>query len=628
MKVLLLSLQVLISTALAIPETFVLEAESGSYPVGNNPVFRSVASGERTVRLAQGERVTVGFTATSSCLVTISNVAYTNDGGSDLIRVDLDGEELGVFRTWARSNHGVYWNVVGNTGSVGDTREIQRGSHTIGIKAMETDEYEVEIDAVTVVLKCSFGAHACYEPEPINPAPPPCKSSNTVSQRSTETKCAEEDNVNIPMYYPNVEQFNLTATLPSYRTNMNNRLPNFTNCNFLNRTLWQVGINSTHEFSPRPCSSVNNVFYLGQPWSSLCEDINSQDRKQQDFVFSANGTAQGSIEASIGSRFTLAFRSVNGTVVIQASYFGREGQWIELESRVFSSSQLTQRWNVPDLSWKVGDHVNHIKIQVTDSSTVDAAALYNYIILEMRNETGETTRQIYNDGSTIIEVVHIDFWWLYPRAITIQLSTSAEQWTNVSYFRVYREIPGTAGSYAQVFVLYQDGNCRILTFPPPGIDWIPFGSSVIIGQTNPLFPRPFASISRVLINPSTLSMAISYEEGGQAILTLQPTEVSTVVTVGHVSYNTNSSLPFVTFRSMWVSNGDADVDHISTPQGVWPILTKWQNLTSLSVLFFRACISEHNTLSPDIRIDVHCNKAKSVSSNMHDISSNVECNNI
>ena len=65
----------------------------------------------------------------------------------------------------------------------------------------------------------------------------------------------------------------------------------------------------------------------------------------------------------------------------------------------------------------------------------------------------------------------------------------------------------------------------------------------------------------------------------------------------------------MTFRSMWVADGNADVDHVSTPQGVWPILTGWENLTSPYVLFFRACISRHNTLSPDIRVDVKCYNA-------------------
>ena len=602
----------LVAAASRTVRTLVLEAESGLFSTeGENPIPRSAASGASTVRLSQGDFLQNTFTTPSTCLVAVSSVAYTNDGGSDLIRVSLDGELVGEFNTLDHSSSGAFWNVVVNTGSIGEALEVQEGSHTLRIEAIETDMYNVEIDATTVTFNCTGEVQrlTCYEPDPIDPAPPLCDSYSTVVQRSVETECAEEDNINVPMYYQQVQEFNVTATLPSYVniTDMNDRSPNFTDCAFLNRTLWQVGNHTPSEFAPSPCSSVGSVFYIGQPWTALCEEIDSQNRSLQEFVFSANGTSEGSIAASIGSRLTLAFREVIGTVVIEASYYGRAEQWIELGGKSFVSSQLVQAWTIPDLSWKAGDNVNRIAFQVTRNSTAHAVAFYDHIIMEMRNESGETTTQIYNDGYTIVEVVHIDFWWLYPLTITVQLGS--QDWVNVSYFRLYQKVPGPSNSFAQVFVLYQDGNARILTFPPRGIDWIPFGSSVIIGQTDPALPRPYASISRVVIDPSTLTLGVLYENGGQAVLTVKAVEGSTTVTVSSISYNTNNSLPVMTFRSMWVADGNADVDHVSTPEGVWPILTGWENLTSPYVLFFRACISRHNTLSPDIRVDVKCYNA-------------------
>lgn len=602
----------LVAAAARTARTLVLEAENGAFPrEGENPIHRSAASGARTVRLSRGEFLQNTFTTPSICLVAVSNVAYTNDGGSDLIRVSLDDVLVGTFNTVDHSDAGALWNVVVNTGSIGEAREVQEGSHTLRIEATETDMYNVEIDATTVTFNCTatdVQRLTCYEPDPIDPAPPLCDTYPTAVQRSVETECAEEDNINVPLYYQQVQEFNVTATLPSYVniTDMNDRSPNFTDCAFLNRTLWQVGNHTPSEFAPSPCSSVGSVFYIGQPWTALCEEIDNQNRSLQEFVFSANGTSEGSIAASIGSRLTLAFREVIGTVTVEASYYGRAEQWIGLGGKTFVSNRLVQAWTIPDLSWKAGNYVNRVAFQVMRNSTAHAVAFYDHIIMEMRNESGETTTQIYNDGYTIVEVVHIDFWWLYPQAITVQLHS--QDWANVSYFRLYQKVPGPSNSFAQVFVLYQDGNCRILTFPPPGIDWIPFGSSVIIGQTDPTLPRPYAAISRVVIDPSALTMSVFYDNGGQAVLTVTAVEGSTTVAVSSISY-TNNSLPVMTFRSMWVADGNADVDHVSTPQGVWPILTGWENLTSPYVLFFRACISRHNTLSPDIRVDVKCYNA-------------------
>ncbi len=38
--------------------------------------------------------------------------------------------------------------------------------------------------------------------------------------------------------------------------------------------------------------------------------------------------------------------------------------------------------------------------------------------------------------------------------------------SNVIYFRIYKLIPETQWEYAQVFVLYEDGNSRIISQPP------------------------------------------------------------------------------------------------------------------------------------------------------------------
>ena len=83
---------------------------------------------------------------------------------------------------------------------------------------------------------------------------------------------------------------------------------------------------------------------------------------------------------------------------------------------------------------------------------MNARAFYDYLKLERRQERALVTR-IFSGLHTVIEVVEIEFWWLYPDAMTVYQTDTDQQWSNVSYFRISLRIPGTS-YYPQVFVLY------------------------------------------------------------------------------------------------------------------------------------------------------------------------------
>ena len=321
-------------------------------------------------------------------------------------------------------------------------------------------------------------------------------------------------------------------------------------------------------------------------------------------MFNARGQSAGLVEASIGSIFTIVFSEVQGTLRVKVECWGRKKKWIDLGTKTFNSFTRTKSWQIPDLTWSE-KRWNRVRMTIVSDSTSDASGKFSLLKLAMRSETGEKVTKIYGTSNTIIEVVKIDFWWLYPQAMTIHMLNSGQQWTNVSYFRIYRRVPYTT-KYTQVFVLYQDGNSRILTFPPTGYDWIPFGSSVIIGPTDPDAHRPYAAISRVDINPDTLSLTVHYVQGDKADLILKAQTGRTEVKVTSITYVTNSAVPFATFRSMWVRDGNADVDHVATSiHEVNPIMSGWKGITGTDVFFFRSCISQHNTLSPDIRVQIN-----------------------
>jgi len=593
-----------------------LEAEEGTHT--GYAVARSAASNQHTVRLGEGQYVENSFTTQGNCSVTVTDIVYTNDGGSDTITISLDGRAIDTFHTLSGTGGGHLWNVPRSSGMLGDTIELEAGLHQIHIEANATDIYQVEIDQILLTVNCSFsGSPTCYSLSSLPVVTESCSDSNMtgrVHQNSIQTACAEEDNIHIPVYYSNIQEYSIVATLPQYAAHVvtNNRDPDFTNCTQTSRLIWAIGApdQSNNEFR-NSCLSLHN-FTIGDPPSTMCGQINSQELQQQTIVFSARGRSSGLVEASIGSLFSVTFSIVTGTLILEARCYGRELRWISLGTATFSPEQRTYTWHIPDLTWAEGQDNNYLQLVVVAGSTANASAFYDYLQLERRQERGETVTRIFNDLNTVIEVVAIDFWWLYPDAMTVTRMDSGQEWSNVSYFRISQRIPGTS-FYPQVFVLYQDGNSRILTFPPPRLEasWIPFGSSVIIGASDPSTIRPYAAISRVSINIAELEMTVQYEGGGQAVISLVTNRFSTILKVSHISYTTNSSLPFATLRSMWVADGNSDADRVATENGEWNIQQGWSEFTGTNISFFRECVSQHNTLSPDIRILINCTFSES-----------------
>lgn len=101
--------------------------------------------------------------------------------------------------------------------------------------------------------------------------------------------------------------------------------------------------------------------------------------------------------------------------------------------------------------------------------------------------------KLFDDGETVVEAVREASWWR-PNGMAVSVDDGTPV-TDIHYVRVYRKIAG-ANEWPQFFVLYMDGNLRLIPHPPVGIPSVCFGSSVIIGPT-PIASRPIAEITSV-----------------------------------------------------------------------------------------------------------------------------------
>jgi hypothetical protein len=206
----------------------------------------------------------------------------------------------------------------------------------------------------------------------------------------------------------------------------------------------------------------------------------------------------------------------------------------------------------------------------------------------------EPCQKLYDDGITVIQVCTEQSWWR-PFVMNVQVSNMP-----VSGHRlvISRKIEGEA-SWPQVMVLYEDGNMRLKPHPPKGQSDVCFGSSVVIGPAAPS-TRPFVDIQEIRVDAVTQCLDISYRSAGTAHVCISVDRTQAVADV-EVEYDISES--FATFRSMWVQDGNADADHIQTPDGDFAILGEWTTLRGTSWLFHRKSRSNHNTSAPDVSIE-------------------------
>lgn len=209
--------------------------------------------------------------------------------------------------------------------------------------------------------------------------------------------------------------------------------------------------------------------------------------------------------------------------------------------------------------------------------------------------------KLFDDGETVVEAVREASWWR-PNGMEVSVDDGTPV-TDAHYVRVYRKIVG-ANEWPQFFVLYMDGNLRLIPHPPVGTPGVCFGSSVIIGPA-PIGSRPIAEITSVRYLSTSKTMEVVYKAGGSAIFSLQEVDRTMAYVQVTVNYPTDT-LPFATFRSMFVADGNADVDHIKWKDASGGIhdeaIMRCPGDEGTEWFFYRRTRSHHNTSAPDIRI--------------------------
>ena len=114
----------------------------------------------------------------------------------------------------------------------------------------------------------------------------------------------------------------------------------------------------------------------------------------------------------------------------------------------------------------------------------------------------------------------------------------------------------------EVLVLYPaDGYWRARPLPPQNLRWSAYGSSFLIGPVE-TGGRPFVDISDVAFDPATRTFTLNFARGGSATLRLDKLDQERIVLDVALTQPVAAERPFAALRSMFVSEGNADVAQV------------------------------------------------------------------
>ena len=207
-------------------------------------------------------------------------------------------------------------------------------------------------------------------------------------------------------------------------------------------------------------------------------------------------------------------------------------------------------------------------------------------------------KMLFDDHINRFDICRTPVSWWRNRDMTVNIGQISE---TGSYIKLIKKI-SDANSWPEVMILYEDGTLRMKPHPPNNLQDVCFGSSVIVGPAPEDKTRPFIDINQVTIDPSNLCLDVSYLNGGNAHLCIavDRTEARIIMNPDY-----GITTPIATFRSMWVANGNADVDQIKSGDIINPVLGSWSHLDSSNFFFYRSTKSIHNPEASDIAINLY-----------------------
>ncbi|XP_067671920.1 uncharacterized protein [Haliotis asinina] len=587
----------LVLLAPAVARPFIIEAETVAKE--RESIFRTQASAMRSSPFHTGDILRVDFCLRKNTSVTLANIRFSNDGDKDIVDVAMDGEYLGSFSSYSNSNFGFNWNKYHYSGHIGKQRTLWPGRHVVTLSFRSTDTYGIEIDSLILIVdddslkddffRCTAHCDASIKYSAIKSIDD--IPSGELVQRSHNTFCAQDRNINYHLFHESITEYRLTATPPRYRTLLNDKKKDSTGCEPVSDIIWEFrNFRVLPSEIPRVVSNARMTF--GGDNTAKFTTVN--------FQFNLDKSFSRQSDVDVASTLILKFQESKTLFSILLGHSSRAGKLTMV--RPTSNDGEFYTWEIPEFTW-VPDDQNYVNLTIMTPPGV--TAVIDNLKLVRKEKIPDKNIVIYEDDETKVVGVVEDQWWRAPRAMTVKMVNSEVTWDKITKISVSRAIRWTEG-FNEIFQLYEDGLANINAFVPYGVNHVPFGSSVVIGQFNTTDSRPYAPISTVIVDPYSLKFHLDYVDSSVVDLEINSKGDDTELHVKNANYTRDrSTYPIAAIRSTWVSDGNADIDHVSAnlnePREA---LNGWESIYGTAFAFFRQCISMHNTQGPDLFLEL------------------------
>jgi hypothetical protein len=141
----------------------------------------------------------------------------------------------------------------------------------------------------------------------------------------------------------------------------------------------------------------------------------------------------------------------------------------------------------------------------------------------------------------------------------------------------------------EIMVFYPpDGYWRARPLPYQDMRWTAYGSSFLVGPVE-VQKRPLVRLREISFDPKTRSFTLHYLRGGQAVIHLKSIDQNKITLDISLPAAMPENLPFASLRSMFVSETNSDVAHLT-----WRGLQS-KRWTEASVLDLKQSVASHFT---------------------------------
>lgn len=558
-----------------------MEKALGSAGQQKRIMWRGNASKLKTLLLYEGDSIALDFCLSSKTTVTVNGIRYSNDGVLDNVTLAMDGTYIGHFETRQFTWWGHQWNNFTDTGMIGKPQSMNPGNHVLNISVIQSDNYGVELDAISIELSpeksnetflcmSSIKEHVAFTrvfsvPD-IDMESSEGDSRPRVIQNSKSTSCVDESNIQLCFDAQYMIGTHITA-LSEYLNNTGLgdawRLlyDKAQSCHKATKEIWKIGVNNDDnaEFGESLRSQrlefvmeavlENNLMFPRVIYPTLTASVrlrfrvSEADLRSYPYVIFTLGTVNPDrIPVSLQYYNYLRGR-MSGKDEHMLSGRNREGIWYIPTEELSSSSdnliELTFSGAVAPLN------IDYLQLEVGKRDIAyPSKGIFRNKMLDIRgvrslsgSTTGMNVRTIFQSRPGKVE----------------QFSIMARK--------------GRLSNYAKILTLHSNGKVFLHTMAErmPLINDYPDNLVEVSGVTLlPHITGQNVNIKDVLIDPIQLTLKITYTDNSEAMFKVAAVSDETKMILYNISLSASASRDsFICYNSNYLSSTLAAVNGLT-----------------------------------------------------------------